>query len=104
MLAAIDKMPQLLELADAHGAFNFTQAKVVAHHVGQVGHAHALHHGFGVVADELQALRNLVIVGDQDAALARVDVLVVIQAETPHIGQGTSVMAFVKGTRCLGRV
>jgi hypothetical protein len=100
-LAAGDLAVEFLELLEADRALDFAEAEIVSDHVAEIGHALVAHDGFGVVADEAQALGDLDVVGHEDAAFAGVDVLVVIEAEAADIGERAGGLAVIQRTRSL---
>ena len=64
---------------------DLAQTEVVANHVAQVREALLADHSLAMIADELEALGNGVVISDQDAPFAGMNVLVIVEAVDSHI-------------------
>ena len=104
---ALATLHSALQLAQLHGCdsrLDFAHAEVVAQHVAQLFHVICANHGFGMVANQAEAMGQAVVVGDQHAAFAAVDVLVIVEAEASDVGQRARVRVTCASTGGLSGV
>ena len=88
-LATGHKGRQLHQLLAGNGCFNFAKPEVMAQDIGQFSRVIAINHGFAVITDQTQAIGQTVVVRDQQATLAAMNMFVIVEAEAADISAGS---------------
>ena len=101
LLAPLDKSGAFAQLFATDGRFDLAQSEVETHHVDEVGGSLGGDHRFRMIADQLQPLREIVVIGRAHSAFAGVNVLVVVETECPDMPEGADRSALVHRERRL---
>src|SRR5690348_596063 len=92
VLPSYDQPSELLQLLKPDRRLDFSETEVVADHVAQIRHSLVTDHGFRVIPNQTESFRKIVVLRDENAALTRMDVLMVVEAVTTDIGTRAGIL------------
>jgi len=102
--AGREKTIELLQLLAANCRLDFRHPVIVTDHVDEISHSLPLHDHLAVIADELQSLRETIIIRHDNATFAGVNCLVIIQTEHANVRERSRKTSLVLCSRCLRRI
>jgi hypothetical protein len=74
-------------LASADRRLDLTQAKIEADHIDQVFGTLLLDNRFGMIADQLEPIGKIIVIGGADAAFAGMNMLVVVERKHSDVAE-----------------